>query len=78
MAPKAGILLCSGQQMLPLCLVRSPQGLETSARASRPASPVLSLQGPFDRDGCASKHSINPYSNRESRVLFSTWNLDHV
>ncbi|XP_047405656.1 DNA fragmentation factor subunit beta isoform X3 [Sciurus carolinensis] len=38
----------------------------------------FSCQGPFDLDGCASKHSINPYSNRESRVLFSTWNLDHI
>ncbi|XP_047405653.1 DNA fragmentation factor subunit beta isoform X2 [Sciurus carolinensis] len=38
----------------------------------------FSCQGPFDLDGCASKHSINPYSNRESRVLFSTWNLDHM
>lgn len=38
----------------------------------------LSAQGPFDVDDCASRHSINPYSNRESRVLFSTWNLDHV
>ncbi|KAF3820387.1 hypothetical protein GH733_015896 [Mirounga leonina] len=35
-------------------------------------------QGPFDMDTCASKHSINPYGNRESRVLFSTWNLDHI
>uniref|UniRef100_A0A8C0M9W8 DNA fragmentation factor subunit beta n=2 Tax=Canis lupus familiaris TaxID=9615 RepID=A0A8C0M9W8_CANLF len=35
-------------------------------------------QGPFDVDSCASKHSINPYGNRESRVLFSTWNLDHI
>nr|XP_025860915.1 DNA fragmentation factor subunit beta isoform X1 [Vulpes vulpes] len=35
-------------------------------------------QGPFDADSCASKHSINPYGNRESRVLFSTWNLDHI
>lgn len=38
----------------------------------------FSCQGPFDMDACASKHSINPYGNRESRVLFSTWNLDHV
>ncbi|XP_074780947.1 DNA fragmentation factor subunit beta isoform X2 [Athene noctua] len=38
----------------------------------------FSCQGPFDRDDCSSKHSINPYSNRESRILFSTWNLDHV
>ncbi|XP_072831641.1 DNA fragmentation factor subunit beta isoform X3 [Vicugna pacos] len=38
----------------------------------------FSCQGPFDVDNCASRHSINPYSNRESRVLFSTWNLDHI
>ncbi|NXV19278.1 DFFB factor, partial [Cepphus grylle] len=38
----------------------------------------LVFQGPFDRDDCPCKHSINPYSNRESRILFSTWNLDHV
>ncbi|KAG8505453.1 DNA fragmentation factor subunit beta [Galemys pyrenaicus] len=38
----------------------------------------FSCQGPFDADSCASRHSINPYGNRESRVLFSTWNLDHV
>nr|XP_032619678.1 DNA fragmentation factor subunit beta isoform X4 [Chelonoidis abingdonii] len=38
----------------------------------------FSCQGPFDRDYCVCKHSINPYSNRESRILFSTWNLDHM
>ncbi|XP_048206081.1 DNA fragmentation factor subunit beta-like [Perognathus longimembris pacificus] len=38
----------------------------------------FSCQGPFDLDGCRSKHSINPYGSRESRILFSTWNLDHV
>ncbi|NWX88167.1 DFFB factor, partial [Nothoprocta pentlandii] len=38
----------------------------------------FSCQGPFDRDFCPCKHSINPYSNRESRILFSTWNLDHI
>ncbi|XP_069466356.1 DNA fragmentation factor subunit beta isoform X2 [Ambystoma mexicanum] len=37
----------------------------------------FSCQGPFDADDCLAKHSINPYSNRESRILFSTWNLDH-
>lgn len=37
-----------------------------------------SLQGPFDLESCLSKHSINPYGNRESRILFSTWNLDHM
>ncbi|XP_063799535.1 DNA fragmentation factor subunit beta isoform X2 [Pseudophryne corroboree] len=34
-------------------------------------------EGPFDSSDCTSKHSINPYSNRESRIVFSTWNLDH-
>ncbi|XP_007943720.1 DNA fragmentation factor subunit beta [Orycteropus afer afer] len=38
----------------------------------------FSCQGPFDMDDCLSKHSINPYSNRESRIVFSTWNLDHI
>ncbi|NWI26224.1 DFFB factor, partial [Sula dactylatra] len=38
----------------------------------------FSCQGPFDCDDCPCKHSINPYSNRESRILFSTWNLDHI
>ncbi|NXW53591.1 DFFB factor, partial [Eurystomus gularis] len=38
----------------------------------------FSCQGPFDHTDCLSKHSINPYSNRESRILFSTWNLDHI
>ncbi|XP_069096066.1 DNA fragmentation factor subunit beta [Pleurodeles waltl] len=37
----------------------------------------FSCQGPFDTDDCVSRHSINPYSNQESRILFSTWNLDH-
>ncbi|XP_053546382.1 DNA fragmentation factor subunit beta [Bombina bombina] len=38
----------------------------------------FSCQGAFDIDACTLRHSINPYSNRESRVLFSTWNLDHI
>lgn len=31
------------------------------------------------KDGCSffSQHRINPYSNRHSRIQFSTWNLDH-
>ncbi|XP_041702395.1 DNA fragmentation factor subunit beta [Coregonus clupeaformis] len=37
----------------------------------------FSCQGAFDQDECKSLHSINPYGNRESRILFSTWNLDH-
>ncbi|KAJ6656818.1 hypothetical protein lerEdw1_003149 [Lerista edwardsae] len=38
----------------------------------------FSCQGPFDTETCPGSHSINPYGNRESRILFSTWNLDHV
>ncbi|XP_058498828.1 DNA fragmentation factor subunit beta isoform X1 [Solea solea] len=37
----------------------------------------FTCQGPFDQDMCQSLHSINPYGSRESRIVFSTWNLDH-
>ncbi|GAA6223459.1 DNA fragmentation factor subunit beta [Lates japonicus] len=37
----------------------------------------FTCQGSFDRDVCQSLHSINPYGSRESRIVFSTWNLDH-
>ncbi|KAI4883092.1 hypothetical protein NFI96_011970 [Prochilodus magdalenae] len=37
----------------------------------------FSCQGAFDQEKCGFLHSINPYGNRESRILFSTWNLDH-
>ncbi|KAM6976947.1 DNA fragmentation factor subunit beta [Aplochiton taeniatus] len=37
----------------------------------------FTCQGAFDQEECKSLHSINPYGNRESRILFSTWNLDH-
>ncbi|XP_072537646.1 DNA fragmentation factor subunit beta isoform X2 [Salminus brasiliensis] len=37
----------------------------------------FTCQGAFDQEKCGSLHSINPYGNRESRILFSTWNLDH-
>ncbi|XP_076860077.1 DNA fragmentation factor subunit beta isoform X2 [Brachyhypopomus gauderio] len=37
----------------------------------------FSCQGAFDQDQCPLYHSINPYGNRENRILFSTWNLDH-
>ncbi|XP_032088239.1 DNA fragmentation factor subunit beta [Thamnophis elegans] len=38
----------------------------------------FSCQGPFDTEDCSWRHSINPYGNKESRILFSTWNLDHI
>ncbi|XP_047464059.1 DNA fragmentation factor subunit beta [Mugil cephalus] len=37
----------------------------------------FTCQGSFDQKLCQSLHSINPYSSRESRIVFSTWNLDH-
>ncbi|XP_071331405.1 DNA fragmentation factor subunit beta isoform X2 [Trachinotus anak] len=37
----------------------------------------FTCQGSFDQDVCKSLHSINPYGSRESRIVFSTWNLDH-
>ncbi|XP_013359649.1 PREDICTED: DNA fragmentation factor subunit beta isoform X6 [Chinchilla lanigera] len=53
------------------------RGAEASGRLCTPEG-WFSCQGPFDLEDCVSKHSINPYSNRESRILFSTWNLDHI
>lgn len=35
-------------------------------------------QGLWNENNCEYTHSINPYSSRESLILFSTWNLDHV
>ncbi|KAM8830087.1 DNA fragmentation factor subunit beta isoform 2-T2 [Synchiropus picturatus] len=37
----------------------------------------FTCQGAFDEAACQSLHSINPYSSRESRIIFSMWNLDH-
>ncbi|XP_041712173.1 DNA fragmentation factor subunit beta isoform X2 [Coregonus clupeaformis] len=38
----------------------------------------FNCQGAFDQVKCEFHHSINPYGNRESRIIFSTWNLDHI
>lgn len=35
-------------------------------------------QGKFNEDICSRSHSINPYGTKEARIIFSTWNLDHV
>ena len=37
-------------------------------------------QGKYNQDSCENpnSHVINPYETAESRILFSTWNLDHV
>lgn len=37
-------------------------------------------QGRWNKDQClySPKHQINPYSSKEGRVVFQTWNLDHI
>ena len=35
-------------------------------------------EGKFNTKTCAESHSINPYASKEARIVFSTWNLDHV
>ena len=35
-------------------------------------------EGPFNEESCSKDHSINPYGSKEARIIFSTWNLDHV
>ncbi|KAF5283485.1 hypothetical protein FQR65_LT13873 [Abscondita terminalis] len=37
-------------------------------------------QGRWDKSACLYKpmHSINPYTSREARIIFQTWNLDHA
>ena len=37
-------------------------------------------EGKYDIPKCQYRmdHKINPYDSRESRIVFSTWNLDHV
>ena len=35
-------------------------------------------EGKYNELNCTNAHQINPYDNAESRIIFSTWNLDHV
>lgn len=35
-------------------------------------------QGPYNEKDCSKLHKINPYASKEARILFSTWNFDHV
>ena len=41
---------------------------------------MFSCEGRYDEKSCKyrSQHSINPYQSYEARILFSTWNLDHL
>ena len=40
----------------------------------------FTCQGRWDKEVClySPKHKINPYASREGRIVFQTWNLDHV
>lgn len=40
---------------------------------------VFICQGRWDKEACLynPRHNINPYSSREERIVFQTWNLDH-
>jgi len=41
---------------------------------------LFSCEGRYDEDSCRYQrhHTINPYHSYEARILFSTWNLDHL
>ena len=41
---------------------------------------LFTCEGKYNEEECkySDMHSINPYTSHESRILFSTWNLDHV
>lgn len=57
---------------------------DRSAASDRLCDGVGSFQckGRWDLSHCkykgANQHMINPYESREARILFSTWNFDHV
>eukprot|EP00795_Rhopilema_esculentum_P006929 gene6929-12544_t len=34
-------------------------------------------EGQYNKENCTGSHKINPYSSRDARILFKTWNLDH-
>ncbi|XP_076060429.1 DNA fragmentation factor-related protein 4 isoform X2 [Oratosquilla oratoria] len=39
---------------------------------------VFECEGEYNKKNCEYHHVINPYNSREERIIFSTWNLDHV
>lgn len=40
---------------------------------------LFRCQGRWNKERCLynPEHSINPYTSREARIIFQTWNLDH-
>lgn len=43
------------------------------------SSGQFTCAGRWDKESCLYEppHGINPYSSREARIIFQTWNLDH-
>lgn len=41
---------------------------------------IFTCQGRWDKEMClyTPAHQINPYTSREERIIFQTWNLDHL
>lgn len=39
---------------------------------------LFQCEGPYNQCRCPGLHFINPYASREARIVFSTWNFDHV
>ncbi|XP_064107298.1 DNA fragmentation factor subunit beta-like isoform X4 [Macrobrachium nipponense] len=39
---------------------------------------LFECEGLYNEPACKDNHIINPYNTREARIVFSTWNLDHV
>lgn len=39
---------------------------------------LFQCEGPYNECRCSGLHFINPYASREARIIFSTWNFDHV
>ncbi|KAK8377351.1 hypothetical protein O3P69_013764 [Scylla paramamosain] len=39
---------------------------------------TFECEGPYNQPKCPGIHYINPYASREARIVFSTWNFDHV
>ncbi|XP_068234494.1 DNA fragmentation factor subunit beta [Palaemon carinicauda] len=42
------------------------------------ANGLFECEGLYNEPACKGSHIINPYISREARIVFSTWNLDHV
>ena len=58
---------------------RTFQDKDTRLRSICDSNGVFMCEGLWNKEGClyVPVHMINPYMNREQRLLFQMWNLDH-